>query len=311
MTDTTGEIASAPAKRTWLLFALLTAMLWGVWGALAGLSAQRGFPDTLVYCVWSITMIPPALVVLAREGFTLDRNAAAIGYGLAIGLLGAGGQLLLFRALTTGPAYLVFPIISLSPVITIALSFLLLRERTNWLGAVGIVLALVALPLFDFNPQALQTEPRGEWFGLALLILAAWGLQAFFIKRANAAMSAESIFFYMMISGLALAPVAWFMTDFSAPINWGWDGPWMTAAIQSLNAIGALMLVYAFRHGQAIVVSPLVNAAPPLLTALLSMALLAAVPGPFKIAGVVLAALASLLLAVAPERAAPSPKQYR
>ena len=47
----------------WVLYSLVTVALWGVWGALAGLSAQHGFPDTLVYCVWSLTMIPPALYI--------------------------------------------------------------------------------------------------------------------------------------------------------------------------------------------------------------------------------------------------------
>ena len=61
---------------------------------------------------------------------------------MTIGLLGAGGQMLLFKALTIGPAYFIFPIISLSPAITIAMSFVLLRERTGKLGALGIVLAL-------------------------------------------------------------------------------------------------------------------------------------------------------------------------
>ena len=59
--------------------------------------------------------------------------------------------MLLFKALTIGPAYFIFPIISLSPAITIAMSFVLLRERTGKLGALGIVLALVALPLFDLS----------------------------------------------------------------------------------------------------------------------------------------------------------------
>ena len=79
---------------------------------------------------------------------------------LIIGLLGAGGQMMLFYALTTGPAYLIFPVISLSPVVTIALSFLLLGERTDTLGAAGIVLALIALPLFDFSPQGLSEGKR-------------------------------------------------------------------------------------------------------------------------------------------------------
>jgi drug/metabolite transporter (DMT)-like permease len=79
-------------------------------------------------------MIPPALVVLAQSGWKLDRSPRAIGYGLAVGLLGAGGQMLLFYAVARGPAYLIFPVISLSPIVTIALSALLIGERTGRLG---------------------------------------------------------------------------------------------------------------------------------------------------------------------------------
>ena len=111
-------VQTAPRRR-WLAYALTTVALWGVWGALAGLSAQRGFPDTLVYGVWALTMVPPALFILWRANWRLDRSPRAMAYGMAIGLLGAGGQMLLFKALTLGPAYFIFPIISLSPVITI------------------------------------------------------------------------------------------------------------------------------------------------------------------------------------------------
>lgn len=289
------------AKRGWVVYALVTVVLWGVWGALAGLSSQHGFPDTLVYCVWSLTMIPPAIWVLARTGWKLDVSARAVTYGLIIGLLGAGGQMLLFKALTIGPAYFIFPIISLSPAITIALSFALLRERTGKLGALGIVLALVALPLFDLSFGQGNTAGLG-WFALALLIMAAWGVQAYFMKLANNTVSAESIFFYMMLGGLLLAPVAWAMTDFSQPVNLGLDGPWMTAGIQVLNAIGALTLVYAFRYGKAMVVAPLTNAGAPLVTAVLALAFAGAVPGPLKILGLALALIASLLLVLEPER---------
>lgn len=289
-------------RRRWLAYALTTVVLWGVWGALAGLSAQRGFPDTLVYCVWALTMVPPALFILWRANWRLDRSPRAMAYGMAIGLLGAGGQMLLFKALTLGPAYFIFPIISLSPVITIALSFVLLRERTGWMGATGIVLALVALPLLDLSFGAGSPQGLG-WFALALIIMAAWGIQAYFMKLANHTVSAESIFFYMMVGALLLTPVAWLMTDWSQPINIGLDGPWMTAAIQILNAVGALMLVYAFRYGKAIVVAPLTNAGAPLVTAALSLVFASVVPGPLKMAGLALALVASLLLVLEPERA--------
>ena len=291
------------ANRNWVVYALVTVALWGVWGALAGLSAQHGFPDTLVYCVWALTMIPPALFILARAGWKLDVSPQAIVYGMTIGLLGAGGQMLLFKALTIGPAYFIFPIISLSPAITIVMSFALLRERTGKLGALGIALALVALPLFDLTLGQGNNGSFG-WFALALLVMAAWGVQAYFMKLANNTVSVESIFFYMMVGALLLAPVAWAMTDFSKPVNTGWDGPWMTAAIQILNAIGALTLVYAFRHGKAMVVAPLTNAGAPLVTAVLALIFAGVMPGSLKIVGLAMALVASVLLVLEPERPA-------
>lgn len=300
--------AASPRRRPWLAFALSTVALWGVWGALSPLSAQHGFPDTLVYCVWALTMIVPALYILRRGGWALERSPRAVIYGLTIGLLGAGGQMLLFHTLTIGPAYFVFPIISLSPVVTIALSFLLLRERTGWRGALGIVLALVALPLLDLSFGRGAGEGLG-WFVQSLLIMLAWGVQAYFMRLANHSVRAESIFFYMALGALLLTPVALAMTDWRQPVNLGLDGPWMTAAIQLLNAIGALTLVYAFRHGKAIVVAPLTNAGAPLVTAVLSLIFASVVPGPLKMAGLVLALIASLLLVLEPERdiAAPLP----
>jgi drug/metabolite transporter (DMT)-like permease len=293
--------AEVSRRRPWLVFALATVALWGVWGALAGLSAEHGFPETLVYCVWALTMIPPALYILWRNGWKLERSPRAIAYGMTIGLLGAGGQMLLFHTLTIGPAYFVFPIISLSPVVTIALSFLLLRERTGWMGTLGIVLALVALPLLDLSFGRGATGGLG-WFLQALLIMLAWGVQAYFMRLANHTVSAESIFFYMAVGALLLVPVAWAMTDFNQPINLGIDGPWMTAGIQLLNAIGALTLVYAFRYGKAIVVAPLTNAGAPLVTAVLSLVFASVVPGPLKMVGLALALIASLLLVLEPER---------
>lgn len=287
----------------WLTYALTTMLLWGVWGAFAGLPGEHGVPETLNYVVWALTMIPPALIVLKHGRQPLLRDRRSVVLGLIIGLTGAGGQLLLFHAVRIGPPYLIFPIISLSPALTIALSFAVLKERTGVLGLVGIALALLSLPLFDFRAEG---EPGGYglWFVFALLILLAWGVQAYVIKLANASMDAASIFFYMMLSGLLLVPVALAMTDFSQPINYGLDGPGLAGLIQLLNSIGALTLVFAFRYGKAIIVSPLVNAGAPLLTAIISLALAGMMPGPFKLAGIALALAAALLLALQPEEPA-------
>jgi len=290
-----------PGHHVGLIFALLTTGLWGVWGAFAGRPAENGFPETLIYVVWALTMIAPALYALARLGWKLEHDRRSIVLGTLIGLLGAGGQMLLFHAVHTGPTYLIFPLIALSPIVTIALSVSWLRERVTWVGALGIVLALVSLPLFDYAPGENAGVHGIAWFIYSLIILVAWGVQAFFMKLANRSMRAESIFLYMTLTGLALIPVALAMTDFSQPINYGPGGPWLAAVTQILNSIGALTIVYAFRYGKAMVVSPLTNAGAPLITALIALALLGSMPQPLRLLAIVLAFAAAALLAIEPE----------
>ena len=284
----------------WLMHALGTVLLWGVWGAIIGMPTERGVPDTINYVVWSLTMIPVAVIALRMGGQRLLRDRRSIVLGLSIGLLGAGGQLILFKAVQLGPPYLIFPIISLSPAVTIAMSFALLRERTGRLGMLGIGLALLSLPLFDYRVTG-DPIGYGAWLAMALLVMIAWGGQAYIIKLANATMDSASIFYYMMLGGLLVAPIALLMTDYSKPINYSLDGVGLAAAIQALNAIGALTLVIALRRGKAIIVSPLVNAGAPLLTAVISLALTGVAPGPFKIAGIALALAAALVLALQSE----------
>src|SRR5271165_213454 len=291
-------------KKSWLTYALITTGFWGVWGAFAEYPTRHGFPETLVYVVWALTMIPPALYAMRRAGWRVRRDPKSILLGSLIGLTGAGGQMLLFHAVHTGPTYLIFPIIALSPVITIAMSMLFLKERVTKVGALGVALALIALPLFNYSPGA-DAGTSGlqgvTWFIYALIILLAWGVQAYFMKLANASMDAENIFLYMTLTGLLLIPVALWMTDFKEPINYGWQGPGLAAITQILNAVGALTLVYAFRYGRALVVAPLANAGAPMITAIVSMIVLGVMPNAVTVAAIALAVLAAALLAIEPE----------
>ena len=296
-------------KKPWFVYALVTTGFWGVWGAFAEFPTRHGFPETLVYVVWALTMIPPALFAMQRAGWRVLRDPKSILLGSLIGLTGAGGQMLLFHAVHTGPTYLIFPIIALSPVITIALSMLFLKERVTKVGAFGVVLALIALPLFNYTPvgeaDAVSAGVAGaqgvSWFLYALVILLAWGVQAYFMKLANGTMDAENIFLYMTLTGLALIPVALWMTDFGVPIEYGWQGPGLAAITQILNAVGALTLVYAFRYGRALVVAPLANAGAPMITAIVSMIVLSVMPNAVTVVAIVLAFLSAALLALAPE----------
>lgn len=283
--------------KNWHIYTLITVSFWGIWGALIEIPEKAGFPATLGYTVWAFTMIPPALIALKLIKWKLDYDPKSIFLGAVIGFTGAGGQLVLFQALRGGPAYLVFPIISLSPVITILLSYWILKERTSKKGWVGIGLALVAIIFLSYQPPQEAGSTVTVWLGLSLLVFFAWGFQAYVMKFANESMKAESIFFYMMVTGLLLIPIAISMTDFSQDINWGFKGPYLAAMIQILNAVGALCLVYALRYGKAIIISPITNAGAPVLTIIISLAIYQVIPNPIIIVGMVLAIIAAYLMA--------------
>jgi drug/metabolite transporter (DMT)-like permease len=202
-------------SRSWIPYAALLVVFWGVWGAFSSLPADAyGYPDEMIYILWSVTMLIPAYFILRSERM-FDRRPVAAFYGLLIGLTGAGGQLVLFKALTIGPAYLIFPIIALSPGITVLMATFLLREQLLGLTKVGIVLALIALVFFNISGGSGDAEV-GPWLILALLITVAWGVQAYYMRKAaSVGVNDGTTFSYMALSGLLLVPVAFVMMGVS------------------------------------------------------------------------------------------------
>lgn len=284
-------------SRSWLTYAIITTLFWGLWGALIEIPEKGGFPATLGYVVWALTMVPCALVALNHINWQIETDRRSIFLGSAVGFLGAGGQLLLFQALRDGPAYIIFPLISLSPALTILLAVILLKEKTTFLKWIGIGTAMVAIFFLSYQDSG-SSDIRGYlWMVLSILVFAAWGFQAFVMKFSNETMKAESIFFYMAVTALSLSPVALWMTDFNQPINWGFKGPYLAALVHILNSVGALMLVYALRYGKAIIVVPLTGLAP-LITIVISLIIYSVMPGSILMTGLILAVVAIFILSL-------------
>ena len=283
-------------KNSWLVYALITTIFWGVWGAFIEIPEKSGFPATLGYVVWSLSMIPCAVVALKFVNWSIETDRRSIFLGATVGLTGSAGQLLLFQALREGPAYIVFPFISLFPVCTILLAFIFLREQAKGRQWWGIGLALIAIFFLSYQPGQAGTDVEGvSWVLYSILVFLMWGVQAFVMKFSNDSMKAESIFFYMMATSLLLSPVAIAMTDFSQPINMGFKGPYLAFIIHILNSIGALTLVYALRYGKAIVVVPMTGLSP-IITVVISLIIYGVIPSGNIAFGVVMATVAIYLL---------------
>lgn len=167
--------------RSWIPYAALLVITWGVWGAFSAAPSEMfGYPQEMIYVIWAFIMIVPAAAI--TRGQRIDRRLSATTRGLTIGLLGAVGQLMLFHALVIGPAYLVFPIVSVSPALTVVLAVLLMRERLTALAVSGLGAVLVALILFGVGSPS-EAAGRGPWMWLAVGVCLAWGTQAFLMRK--------------------------------------------------------------------------------------------------------------------------------
>ncbi|MFC3456522.1 DMT family transporter [Amycolatopsis speibonae] len=292
-------------RAAWIPYAGLLVLFWGVWGAFSSLPTSRyGYPDPMVYVIWSITMLIPAYFSL--RGQKIDRRPIAAVHGLLIGLTGAGGQLALFKALTIGPAYIIFPIVALSPAITVLMAFAALRERLTALSWIGVALALVAIVLFSVSSGDSQ-ETSGTYLWLAILVCIAWGVQAYFMRKAAVVgVNDATTFGWMTVSGLLLIPVALVMMG-GLPLSFPWQAPALTAITQLLNAVGALFLVMAMSRGKATIVAPITNALAPVLTIVLSLIVFRTMPTGFQIAGIVLALVGSSFMVYSTEKSGEEP----
>ena len=299
------DLTTNKTTRSWIFYAALLILFWGVWGAFSALPATwYGYPDEMIYCIWALTMIIPAFFAIRGQKF--DRRPQATIYGLLIGLTGAGGQLLLFQALTIGPAYLIFPIVAVSPAITVLMAMVLLRERIRGLAIVGLICALVSIVLFSVSSGDGDAS-TGPWLLLAILICIAWGVQAYFMRKAaTIGVNDATTFGWMAITGLALIPVA-IISMGGLPLDFPWQAPALTAGTQLLNAVGALFLVMALSRGKASIVAPTTNALAPALTIVVSLVAYQTLPSPYGAIGIILALVGSTLMVYADEKRGEAP----
>jgi hypothetical protein len=69
------------SARSWIPYATLLVVFWGVWGAFSSLpTTEYGYPDEMIYIIWSVTMLIPAFFILWGER-TFDRRPIGVAVG--------------------------------------------------------------------------------------------------------------------------------------------------------------------------------------------------------------------------------------
>lgn len=133
----------------WLVYTLITVLLWGVWGFESKLLVDRTSPYT-GQLLYTAGLIPPvAMVLISPKRFSGKRRRLGFFFAFVTGLLGGLGNVAFFIALAKGSASVIVPLTSLSPLVTVLVGVLVLKEKMRWFQYVGLVMALVAIYLLS------------------------------------------------------------------------------------------------------------------------------------------------------------------
>jgi bacterial/archaeal transporter family protein len=149
-------INTAPQRRlagmpAWLAFSLLTVLVWGAWGAVSKV-ASAGVDANTNQIFFMLGILPLILAVLRSPRIAVGGQQRRVGifWAFLTGILGGIGNIAFFHALVIGgKALIVVPVTGLSPLVTVIVAVILLKERLGTSQKIGVAAALVAIYLLS------------------------------------------------------------------------------------------------------------------------------------------------------------------
>jgi uncharacterized membrane protein len=237
----------------WVVYTLLTVLLWGLWGVVCKAVSEK-LPPWQLQVISLLGVLPVVAVLFGMVSTTLssaDRTMMIASLGA--GLLGCVGNLACFQAMSAGgKAAAVIPLTSLYPITTLVLAFIFLREQPTFVQAIGIGLSLLAIWLFNVaNVSGLLSS----WLLFSLLPIVCWGVGGFIQKLATLRITGEQCALAFLFGFFPMALVAFFQKSqwSRIPVK-----TWTLAILSGLLfALGNLTVILAYRSGgPAVIVTP-------------------------------------------------------
>ncbi|MEV0990129.1 DMT family transporter [Streptomyces sp. NPDC049949] len=283
------------------LFALATALLWGLADFGGGLLTRRLPALTVVVASQVLAVIALGAVVLGTGAW---REAGPqLWFAVAAGLVGPVAMLSFYKALALGPMGVVSPLGSLGVVVPVAAG-LALGERPGPGQFAGIAVAVVGIVLAG-GPELRGAPVQRQ--AVVLTLSAAFGFGAVMALIAQASSSVTGLFlalFVQRVTNVAAGGTAlWVRTRRGAPALPAGTGPRILWALLPALAFVGLADVaangtysVAAQHGP-VTVAAVLSSLYPVVTALAAFAVLKERLRTVQAAGAGLALAGTVLLA--------------
>ena len=240
-------------------FKLISALLFAAMSALVRQLGDVAPVGQMVFFRSAFAILPVVVIYALRgELATAMRTNRPLGQ-LGRGLLSVGGMFTNFSALTRLPLADATAISFASPLITVALAAIILKERVriySWsavlVGFAGVIVMLI--PHFDVGQYAAAGAASVAAIGSLLALISAFCNAGTVIqtRRLTQSETTSSIVFYFSlvcaIAGALTLPFAWHSPTASELVA--------LIALGILGGIAHIFLTESYRHASASVVAP-------------------------------------------------------
>lgn len=255
----------------WLVYSVVAIVIWGGWGLIG---KETKLDPLLMTALSTIGVVGVAVFLLFSPGLKTGKNhGRGMVMAFVTGIFGNFGNLAYLKALKVGDASLVAPFTALYPAVTVALAFVLLRDRMNLVQWTGFALALAAVGLYSYigSDPAKQGFVVGEWMLWASGTAVCFGIAAVTQKIATNHISNE---LSLVCFAASYVPVGAAILLLRGPFDWNFPRfEWVWALLYGAGiSIGTLVLFAAYRWGNTSVVTALTGLYP-VLTAILALSL--------------------------------------
>ena len=271
-----------------LLLGLGSLLLSGLFDVLYRLAHRRSFHESS-YLVVQTAVVSTVLAALGFGGVGWRLDVATAGLGVLAGVVGITTGWTYLYAMGRGPASVTAAVRRLNFVVTGGLALIFLGERLSLIKVSAIVLAGVALIVMGTAGSRLE-RPHPVIYVTVVMA----GLMAFMHKLAAVAgVSPAAFLICQSLTAHLSAHVMCYRSGGYALDRWTFG---YAAATGTTVALAMTLGVYALRHGDAVVVAPLLQLGF-LVTAPVSFLVLGEQPSRRKLSALLIAASAVVLFA--------------
>jgi len=287
--------------RKWLLYTILAALSWGVWGIFSKVISEVTSPY-LNHFLFTIGL-GFTLPFTIRKCKWKEVHPKGLIWGIVAGVVAILGNIAVYKAFAHGgQAAVVIPVTNLYPLVTILVALLFLKERITWVNVLGIFFAIPAIIILS-GEELLFTDPEvffksfnlEGWFIFSILALVFWGLFSAFQKIATNYISAQWSYLGFIIASFLMTGVFALMGQISLNIVWKIFVLGVIAGL--LNGLGVLSSFNAYSaEGKATLVTTIAGSLQPVFTVILAVAFLNEKITGFEYVGIGLTIFGGLLL---------------